>query len=133
MESSYKFNLNIKENEGVLVPLEKDFNIPFDIKRIFYTYNVPTNQSRGNHAYYKTNQVLICTSGSVDIKCFDGNNEKTYKLCNPSEALYIDAKVWRTTCNHSSDCVLLILSSCEFDEKDYIREYDEFMEEVKCI
>lgn len=131
--TSYKFELNYKENGGILVPLEEKFNIPFDIKRIFYTYNVPMDEGRGNHAYKETKQVLICTSGSVSIKCFDGKKEKIYDLNNPLEALYIEPIVWRTTFNHSSDCVLLILSSKEFDEGDYIRDYDEFVEVTKCI
>ena len=131
--TSYKFELNYKENGGILVPLEENFNIPFDIKRIFYTYNVHMDESRGNHAYKETKQVLICTSGSVSIKCFDGKKEKIYDLNNPLDALYIEPIVWRTTFNHSSDCVLLILSSKEYDEGDYIRDYDEFVEVTKCI
>lgn len=133
MRSSYKFNLNIKDNNGILVPLEQDFNIPFEIKRIFYTYKVPNSESRGNHAYFKTKQVLICINGSVEIKCFDGIKESIYKLDNPSQGIYIDAKVWRSTYNHSENCVLLALSSEEYDEDDYIRSYDEFLEVVKCI
>ena len=135
MKQSYKFKLNKKGNHniGFLIALENNFNLPFEVKRIFYTYNIPQNQSRGNHAYHKTKQVLVCISGSVEIKCFDGEKESIYKLNNPSEALYIDPKVWRTTYNHSLDCVLLILSSHEYDENDYIRNYDEFMEEVRCI
>ena len=133
MFNSYKFELNKNENNGVLVPLEEDLNIPFNIKRIFYTYNIPQNQSRGNHAYYKTKQVLICISGSVEIKCSDGEKESTYKLNNPSEALYIDPKVWRSTYNHSSDCVLLILSSHEYDENDYIRNKEDDLHNIDIL
>lgn len=139
MFNSYKFELNKNENNGVLVPLEEDLNIPFNIKRIFYTHNIPQNQSRGNHAYYKTKQVLICISGSVEIKCFDGEKEFTYKLNNPSEALYIDPKVWRTTYNHSSNCVLLILSSHGLGHMirclsivDYILKYTEYNIYIAC-
>ncbi|WP_122641318.1 sugar 3,4-ketoisomerase [Romboutsia sp. Marseille-P6047] len=133
MKSSYKFNLNKKENNGILVPLEEDFNILFEIKRVFYTYKVPNNESRGNHAYFKTKQVLICVSGSVEVRCFDGIKESVYKLDNPSQGIYIDPKVWRTTYNHSDDCVVLIISSNSYDESDYIRDYKKFLEEVKCI
>ncbi|QJA09378.1 WxcM-like domain-containing protein [Romboutsia sp. CE17] len=133
MFNSYKFDLKEKNNNGILVPLEENYNIPFEIKRIFYTYNIPSNEIRGNHAYRKTRQVIICISGSVKIKCFDGKEEKVYELTNPSQGVYIDPKIWRTTYNHSSDCVLLILSSHEYNEDDYIRDYDEFMGEVRCI
>lgn len=128
MKSTYKFNLNIKENKGIgfLVPLEFRYNIPFKVKRIFYTYNVPFESNRGAHAYHNTEQVLICISGSLKINCFDGNKEIIYELNSPNEAIYIAPKVWRLTFEHSSDAVLLVLSSLEYDENDYIRDYNEF-------
>lgn len=133
MFNCHEFKLKSIERNGILVSLEEDFNIPFDVRRIFYTYDVPSEECRGNHAYYKTRQVLICICGSVEIKCFDGINEFRYKLDNPSKDLYIDPKVWRSTYNHTENCVLLDLSSHEYDEDDYIRSYDEFLEVVKCI
>ena len=128
MKNTYKFNLNTFGNDqiGNLVPLEYNTNIPFEAKRIFYTYNVPFESNRGAHAYYNTEQVLICISGNLKIKCFDGIDENIYELNNPKEAIYIAPKVWRTTFEHSSDAVLLVLSSLEYDENDYIRDYDEF-------
>lgn len=128
MKNTYKFNLNTFGNDqiGNLVPLEYNTNIPFEAKRIFYTYNVPFESNRGAHAYYNTEQVLICISGNLKIKCFDGIDENIYELNNPKEAIYIAPKVWRTTFEHSSDAVLLVLSSLEYDENDYIRAYDEF-------
>lgn len=128
MKSTYKFNLNAKGTKdiGFLVPLELGDNIPFKIERIFYTYDVPFESNRGSHAYHNTEQVLICVSGSLKIRCFDGIAENIYKLNSPNEALYISSKVWRTTFEHSSDAVLLVLSSLEYDENDYIRDYDEF-------
>ena len=115
MKNTYKFNLNIFGNYqiGNLVPLEYNTNIPFEVKRIFYTYNVPFESNRGAHAYHNTEQVLICISGSLKIKCFDGINENIYKLNSPDEALYVSPKVWRTTFEQSA-------------EQDYIRDYDEF-------
>lgn len=129
-----KFKLNIKGNHsiGYLVPLEVDFNLPFQAKRVFYNYGVPSENSRGSHAYHSTEQVLICISGSLKVKCFDGINESTHELNHPDEALYVSPKVWRTTFEHSSDAVLLVLSSLEYNEEDYIRDYNEFLEVVKC-
>lgn len=128
MKLTYKYNLNTKGTKdiGFLVPLELDENIPFEIKRIFYTYNVPSECNRGAHAYHNTKQVLICISGKLKIKCFDGINTKIYELNSPNEALYISPKIWRTTFEHSKDAVLLVLSSLEYNENDYIRDYNEF-------
>ena len=134
MKSSYKFKLNKKGNHdiGFLIPLENDFNLPFEAKRIFYTYGVPAESDRGSHAYYNTKQVLICISGSLKIKCFDGYKEEVYELNKSDEALYIDSHIWRTTFEHSCDAVLLVLSSLEYNEEDYIRDYNKLKEVIKC-
>ena len=134
MNQSYRFKLNKKGNYdiGFLIPLENNFNLPFEGERIFYTYGVPTESNRGAHAYYNTKQVLICISGSLKIKCFDGEKEVIYKLNKPDEALYIAPHIWRTTFEHSPDAVLLVLSSLEYNEEDYIRDYDEF-EQLSCL
>ena len=134
MKQSYKFKLDKKGNYdiGFLIPLENNFNLPFEVKRIFYTYGVPIESNRGAHAYYNTKQVLICISGSLKIKCFDGEKEEIYELNNPDEALYIAPHVWRTSFEHTSDAVLLVLSSLEYNEEDYIRDYDEWLEVLKC-
>ena len=128
MKLTYKYNLNTKGTKdiGFLVPLELGENLPFEVKRIFYTYNVPSEGNRGLHAYHNTEQVLICISGKLKIKCFDGIDTKIYELNSSNEALYISPKVWRTTFEHSSNAVLLVLSSLEYDENDYIRDYNEF-------
>ena len=134
MKTSYIIDLKIKGNEdvGYLVPLEQDFNIPFEAKRIFYTYNVSFESNRGSHAYYNTEQVLICVSGSLKIKCFDGNKETIYELNSPNEALYVAPNIWRTTFEHSSNAVLLVLASLEYNVSDYIRDYNQFLVVVKC-
>ena len=133
MKHSYKFKLNKKGNNdiGFLIPLENNYNLPFEVKRIFYTYDVPTESNRGTHAYYNTKQVLICICGSLKVKCFDGENEIIYELNKSDEALYIAPHVWRTTFEHSPDAVLVVLSSLEYNEEDYIRDYEKFLEIVK--
>lgn len=122
MKKCYKFELNSKgiENTGYLVPLELGYNLPFEVKRIFYTYGVPNEVSRGEHAYHKTEQALICVAGSLKIRC-SYNDEDIYELNKPTDALYIPPHIWRTTFDHSPDAVLLVLSSLEYDESDYIR------------
>ncbi|MDY2882890.1 MAG: FdtA/QdtA family cupin domain-containing protein [Romboutsia timonensis] len=133
MKFSYKFKLNNKGNldTGFLVPLEFNTNIPFKTKRIFYSYGVPNESYRGAHAYYNTEQVLICVSGNLKIKCSDKNNEAVYELNKPDEALYIAPNVWRITFEHSPDAVLLVLSSLEYKEEDYIRDYDKFLKLIR--
>ena len=135
MKTSFKFELNSKGNLdcGFLVPLEFGTNIPFEVKRIFHTYEVPYDSNRGAHAYYNTDQVLICLSGSLKVRCFDGSSEVIQELSKPDEALYVSPNVWRTTFEHSEDAVLLVLSSLEYDEADYIRDYKRFLEVVGCI
>ena len=127
MEKCYKFNLKGFNNGGTLIPLEPEVNVPFEVKRIFYTFGMDGEDLRGNHAYHKTKQVLIAMSGNLEVRCFDGKKEYLFKLDNPEEALYISPNIWRTTFNHSKDAVLLILSSEEYSEEDYIRSYNEFM------
>lgn len=117
------------KEQGFLVPLD---NLPIKVRRIFYIYNTPENSRRGAHAYKNTEQVLICVSGSIKISCFDGRKKTEYELNSPNEALYMDPNIWRETYNHSSNAVVLVLSSLEYDENDYIRDYNEFMEVVKC-
>lgn len=125
----FKLDKKGTREQGFLVPLA---NLPIKVRRIFYIYNTPENSKRGAHAYKHTEQVLICVSGSIKISCFDGVKEIIYELNNPNEALYISPKIWRITFEHSLDAVLLVLSSLEYNEEDYIRDYDEFMEVVKC-
>jgi hypothetical protein len=131
----YKFYLESKGNEdiGFLVSLEKSTKIPFDIKRIFYIHGVPSDGERGAHAYYNTKQVFICLSGSLKVRCFDGVNEYIHELNKCYEALYIPSKIWRSTFEHFSDTVLLVISSLEYNEDDYIRDYNKFLEVIVCM
>lgn len=134
MKKTIKFDLKIIDNDkrGILVPMDLSLNVHFEVKRIFYIYGIPIYSERGSHAYYNTEQVLICMCGNLKIKCFDGNEKIVYELSSPNEALYISPKVWRTTFEHSPDAVLLVLSSLEYNESDYIRDYNKFLEVVKC-
>lgn len=118
------------EDIGFLVPID-EFNIPFDIKRIFYIYDVPQYVSRGSHAYYNTEQILVCLSGSLKVKCFDGEEERIYVLDSPIKSLYVSANIWRETIDHSNNAVLLVISSQEYNEDDYIKNYTEFLNLLK--
>ena len=120
---SYVIDLKsiFNENNGALVPLEYKNNIPFEIKRIFYIYDVPSNSVRGAHSYKETKQVLIALYGSIKIKCTYDNEEKTYILDKPHKGLYISNNIWREAYDFSEGAVLLVLSSKPYDKEDYIR------------
>lgn len=125
-------NFNILGNhEGSLVALEEKNNIPFDIKRVYYIWGTKPDTIRGKHAHKKLQQVLICTSGSCNFILDDGIERKTLKLSKPNIGLHIKGNIWREFTNFSKDCVVMVLASEHYDESDYIRDYDEFIKEVK--
>lgn len=108
-----------KEEVGYLVPLDED--IPFEVKRLFYLTDVPKQVSRGRHAYHETKQVLICVSGFVKVRCQGGERDIIYQLYDNKQALYLEPHVWREAYDFSEGAVLLVLSSKEYSEEDYIR------------
>lgn len=118
---------NTKGNIGVI---END-TIPFDVKRVFYLFDVPSGAKRGGHANKKTNQVLIAISGSFDVVLKDGNSKEIVKLNRPDKGLLIENNIWRELENFSSGSVCLVLASEEFSEDDYIRSYKEYLSFVK--
>ncbi|KPI56316.1 dTDP-6-deoxy-3,4-keto-hexulose isomerase [Clostridioides difficile] len=116
---------------GYLVSLESYKNIPFDIKRTYYTYNVPNTVKRGLHAHKTLKQVLICLKGELKVKCSDGVKEETFLLDNPNEGLFIGKNIWREMSGYKEDTLLIVLASDFYDESDYIRDYDEFLRYVR--
>ncbi|MEF2889953.1 MAG: FdtA/QdtA family cupin domain-containing protein [Turicibacter sanguinis] len=97
-----------------MVPLDGD-DFPFEVKRVFYLVDVKQGMTRGNHAYYKSEQVLICLHGSVKVRC----NETIYELNHPKVGLYLAPEVWREAFDFSERAVLLAVSSEPFCESDY--------------
>src|SRR5665648_625366 len=116
---------------GFLIALEGNREIPFDIKRIYYIYNVPKEIKRGFHAHKRLEQVLICMSGSIKIKADNGNEKKIIELNSPNKGLYIGPGVWHEMCDFSQNSVLLVLASDYYNEKDYIRDYEKYLEEIR--
>lgn len=116
---------------GYLTSLESLKNIPFDIKRVYYTYDVPVKIKRGFHSHKKLEQVLICVNGSIKVKCFDGQEEKVYLLDKPNEGLYIGPMIWREMYDYAENTVLMVLASELYDEDDYIRDYEKFISYFK--
>lgn len=118
---------NKSGNIGVI----ENKTIPFDVKRVFYLFDVPSGAKRGGHANKKTNQVLIAISGSFDVVLKDGNSKETITLNRPDKGLLIENNIWRELENFSSGSVCLVLASEEFSEDDYIRNYKEYLGFVK--
>lgn len=117
----------ISDKRGDLTSIESLKDLSFEIKRVYYIYNVPYGQSRGAHAHKRLEQLMIAMSGSFDIKIVSSLGKKTFTLNEPDWALYIPKMVWREMYNFSSDAVCLVLASDHYDENDYIRDYNEFL------
>ena len=120
----------ISDPRGNLTPIEGDHHIPFEIKRVFYLYDVPTGANRGAHAHKKLHQFLICLSGSFDVSLDDGTHKKISHLNRPWQGLHIPPMIWAAEINFDPGSICLILASANFDESDYYREYSVFLEAV---
>lgn len=117
-----------EDDRGALNVLEIGKELPFECKRVFYTYTVPGGQVRGEHAHKECEQFLISIRGSVSVLVDDGKgNRDEIILDSPSKGLWLPSGRWGEQYGHSPDCILLVLASAEYDDKDYIRTYDEFL------
>ena len=122
-----KFTLKtFTEPDGKLTPIELDKDIPFEVKRMFYVYDVHDQNDRGKHSHHKTKQILIAVNGGVTVICDDGKKRRNYILNEPNKALYIPEMIWDEQVYHSESSVLLVLSNTNYDVNDYIEDYDEF-------
>jgi dTDP-4-dehydrorhamnose 3,5-epimerase-like enzyme len=113
------------DGRGNLSVIENDV-LPFEIKRVYYLYDVPSDGTRGGHAHKELQQFLIALSGSFDVVLDDGKTRRSITLNRPNKGLLIPSGVWRELENFSAGAVCLSLVSAEYDENDYIREYSEF-------
>ena len=121
-------DLPIVHNEnGSITVLENNVNIPFDIKRIYYLYDVPMGAERGGHSHYELQQYVVAASGSFTFVLDDGKTKKEVFLNHPNKALHIKPGIWREMKDFSSGSICLVLASMEYTESDYIREYQEFI------
>lgn len=116
----------IGDNRGSLIAIE-DFDLPFYIKRVYYIYKTKTSVSRGFHAHKNLSQLLIAVSGAVTIRCIDSTfEEKIIRLNSPSTGILFRGVVWREMFDFTEDAVLLVLASENYDEGDYIRNFQDF-------
>ena len=121
----------ISEARGNLTFIESGRHIPFDCKRIYYTYDVPGGSDRGAHAHRQLHQCLIAVSGSFDVVLDDGSEKKRLHLNRPDTGLYVCPMVWRELDGFSSGSVCLVLASEFYDADDYYRDYDVFLADAK--
>lgn len=122
------FTLGKNENaQGNLSVVQSNLDIPFDIKRVFYLYDIPGGESRGAHAHKKCHQLLVAVSGSFEVALDDGRNKRTVLLNRPFYGLHIPPGIWAAEQGFSSGSVCLALASEKYDEGDYIREYEDFL------
>lgn len=130
---NYKL-LNFKihgDLRGKLVSLEGNKNIPFDIKRIYYIFDTLPDQDRGMHAHKNMEQIIIAIDGACQFILDDGKTREKLWLNRPDVGLYIGKNMWRETRHFSYGCKLMVLASDYYDEKEYIRNYNEFLKEIK--
>lgn len=118
------------DGRGGLIALEQNRNIPFEIKRVYYIYGTPKNIRRGFHAHKNLEQLAICVKGACSFLLDNGNEKISYRLESPSIGLYIGSMIWREMYDFTEDCVLMVLASELYDEKDYIRNYQAFKKVV---
>lgn len=116
----------IHDERGNLVFIENMKHIPFEIKRVYYIYDIFSGSSRGSHAHKKLHQLMIPVSGSFDVELDNLTYKKVFKLNNPSKGLYIPPGNWRKIYNFSSGAVCLVLASDFYNEDDYIRDFEKF-------
>lgn len=117
----------ISDPRGNLTPIEGGFDVPFEIKRVFYQYDVPSGESRGAHAHINDTQFLIAVSGAFEVLLDDGTNTKVFILNRPYFGLLVPPGIWSAEQEFSSGSVCLVLTNNGYDSADYIRNYDEFL------
>ncbi len=116
----------ITDPRGNLSFIEGGKHIPFDIKRVYYLYDVPGGSDRGSHAHKNLHQFIVAMSGSFDVTLDDGKIKKLFQLNRSYNGLYVCPMMWRDLDNFSSGAVCMVLASAHYDENDYIRDYSQF-------
>tara|TARA_B110000208_G_scaffold128512_1_gene156214 strand:- start:84 stop:497 length:414 start_codon:yes stop_codon:yes gene_type:complete len=112
---------------GNITVVENGDNIPFEVKRVYYLYDVPAGEERGGHAHYELEQYIVAASGSFDVTLDDGLNKEKFTLNRPNLALHVVPGLWREINNFSSGSITMVLASEIYKEEDYIRNYEDFL------
>ncbi|MDE6741878.1 MAG: FdtA/QdtA family cupin domain-containing protein [Muribaculaceae bacterium] len=125
--SVIELNSFMSDRKGNLSVVENGKTLPFDIKRVYYLYDVPGGVARGGHAHRSLYQLIIAVSGSFSVTLDDGHLKRTFLLNRPYKGLLVVPGLWRTIDDFSSGAICMVLASSEYDEDDYIRDYDSFI------
>ncbi len=119
------------DSRGMLVALEQERNVPFEIRRVYYLFATTQDVHRGRHAHRHLNQLAVAVRGSVTFLLDDGTGPCEVVLDDPTKGLLLGSMVWRDLYDFSDDCVLMVLADQHYDSADYITDYDEFLREVR--
>jgi dTDP-4-dehydrorhamnose 3,5-epimerase-like enzyme len=119
------------DHGGMLIALEQERNVPFEIRRVYYIYATQQNVHRGKHAHRHLHQLAVAVRGSVTFLLDDGTGPVEVVLNDPSQGLLLGRMVWRELYDFSDDCVLMVLADHLYDPADYINDYDDFLREVR--
>lgn len=117
----------IENRAGNITPIHNSVEIPFDINRIFYLYDIPGGESRGAHAHKECHQFLVAASGSFEILLDDGKSKRLVQLNRPYVGMHIPPSIWASEINFSSGSICLVLASHGYNENDYIRDYEDYL------
>lgn len=115
------------DRKGNISVVQNGVTVPFDVKRVYYLYDVPGGESRGAHAHKELSQLIVAASGSFRVILDDGRAKRTFFLNRPYQGLYLKPGIWRDLNDFSSGAVCMVLASEKYDPEDYIRDYDEFL------
>ena len=115
------------DRKGNISVVQNGYTVPFDVKRVYYLYDVPGGESRGAHAHKELGQLIIAASGSFRVTLDDGNVKRSFVLNRPYQGLYVKPGIWRDLDDFSSGAVCMVLASEKYDADDYIRDYEEFL------
>lgn len=115
------------DRKGNISVVQNGVTVPFDVKRVYYLYDVPGGESRGAHAHKDLSQLIVAASGSLRVILDDGRAKRTFFLNRPYQGLYLKPGIWRDLNDFSSGAVCMVLASEKYDPEDYIRDYDEFL------
>lgn len=116
----------IHNRAGNITPVENNIHVPFDVKRVYYLYDIPGGESRAAHGHKQLEQFIVAASGSFDLTIDDGINKKTVQLNRPYMGLHVKPGIWRDISNFSSGAICLVLASMLYTEEDYLRDYADF-------
>ncbi len=125
-ECSLVYLSQIGDRNGHITAVNNNVELPFSVRRVFYLYDVPGGESRGGHAHKQCHQFLVAVSGSFEILLDDSNIKRQVLLNKPDIGLHIPPGIWASEINFSSGAICLVLASHEYNEEDYIRDYDDF-------